>query len=85
MVGANIGVFCPASSIGGTHRRVDCGGSSDLELKGMREDTRHEIYTGSGSQCSVPYVLFGVVLRPALWLFPGGIGDVRLGTQPCFI
>jgi hypothetical protein len=49
MVGANIGVFCPASSIGGTHRRVDCGGSSDLELKGMREDTRHEIYTGSGS------------------------------------
>jgi hypothetical protein len=32
-----------------------------LELEGMREDTRHEIYTGSGSQSSVPYVLFGVV------------------------
>jgi hypothetical protein len=60
-------------------------GSPDLELEGMREDTRHEIYTGSGSQSSVPYVLFGVVLRPALGLFPGGIVDDRLGTQPSFI
>jgi hypothetical protein len=51
----------------------------------MREDTRHEIYTGSGSQSSVPYVLFGVVLRPALGLFPGGIVDVWLGTRPSFM
>jgi hypothetical protein len=26
----------------------------------------HKIYTGLGSQSSVPYVLFGVVLHPAL-------------------
>jgi hypothetical protein len=32
----------------------------------VRKDTRHKIYTGSGSQSSVPYVLFGVVLRHAL-------------------
>jgi hypothetical protein len=51
----------------------------------MHEDTRHEIYICSGSQSSVPYILFGVVLRPALGLFPGGIGDVRLGTWPSFI
>jgi hypothetical protein len=50
----------------GTRRRVGGGGSPDLELEGMREDTRHKIYTGSGSQSSVPYVLFTVVLRPAL-------------------
>jgi hypothetical protein len=41
--------------------------------------------TCSGSQSSVPYVLFGVVLRPALGLFPGGIVDVWLGTQPSFM
>jgi hypothetical protein len=61
-----VGVLCPATSIGGTRRRVDSGGSPGLELEGMREDTRHKIYTGSGSQSSIPYVLFGVVLRPAL-------------------
>jgi hypothetical protein len=32
----------------------------------MRKDIGHKIYTGSGSKSSVPYVLFGVVLRPAL-------------------
>jgi hypothetical protein len=53
-VGANVGVLCPTTSIGGTRRRVDCGGSPDLELEGMREDTRHKIYTGSGSQSSYP-------------------------------
>jgi hypothetical protein len=76
-VGANVGVLYPATSIRGTRRRVDSGGSPDLELEGMREDTRHDIYTGSGSQSSVPYVLFGVVLRPSprscspegLWMF----------------
>jgi hypothetical protein len=49
MVGANVGVLYPATSIGGTCRRVDSGGSLDLELEGMHEDTRHKIYTGSGS------------------------------------
>jgi hypothetical protein len=36
----------------------------------VRKDTRHKIYTGSDSQSSVPYVLFGVVLRPALGVVP---------------
>jgi hypothetical protein len=57
-----------------------------MELEGMREDTRHEIYTGSGSQSSVPYVLFGVALRPVLrYCSPEGLGDLRLGTRPSFI
>jgi hypothetical protein len=51
----------------------------------MHEDTGHKIYTGSGCQGGEPYVLFGVVLRPALGLFPGGIEDVRLDTRPSFI
>jgi hypothetical protein len=31
----------------------------------MRENTRHKIYTGFGSQSSIPYVLFNVVLHLA--------------------
>jgi hypothetical protein len=85
-VGANVGVLCPTTSIRGTRQRVDSGGSPDMELEGMREDTRHEIYTGSGSQSSVPYVLFGVALRPVLrYCSPEGLGDLRLGTRPSFI
>jgi hypothetical protein len=35
---------------------------------------RHNIYTGLGSQSSVPYVLFGVVLHPAPGCcFPEGL------------
>jgi hypothetical protein len=66
MVAANVGVLYPATSIGGTRWRVDGGGSLDLKLEGVRKDTRHKIYIGSGSQSSEPYVLFRVVLRPAL-------------------
>ena len=62
-------------------------GSPDLELEGMRKDTGHKIYIGSGRQSSGPYVLFGdKVWRPAL-----GVGlvdlssDVLLGTRPSFI
>jgi hypothetical protein len=50
----SVGVLCPATSIGGTRRRVHSGGSPDLELEGVREDTRHKIYTCSGSQSSYP-------------------------------
>jgi hypothetical protein len=35
----------------------------NLELEGMRKDTRHKIDIGSGNQNSIPYILFGVVLR----------------------
>jgi hypothetical protein len=47
-------VLYPATSIGDTRQRVDTRASPDLELEGMREDTRHKIYTGSGSQSSYP-------------------------------
>jgi hypothetical protein len=63
---ASVGVLYPTTFIGGTRWRVDGGGSPDLKLEGVRKDTRHKIYTGSGSQRSVPYVLFRVLLRPAL-------------------
>jgi hypothetical protein len=58
IVGVNVGVLYPATSIRDTRRRVDSGGSPNLEIKGMHEDTRHKIYTSSGSQSSVPYILF---------------------------
>jgi hypothetical protein len=37
--GGRVGVLYPATSIGGTRRRVDGGGSPDLELKDMHGDT----------------------------------------------
>jgi hypothetical protein len=43
-----------STSIGGTRSKVEGGDRHDLELEGMREDTRHKIYTGSGSQSSYP-------------------------------
>jgi hypothetical protein len=52
--------------MGGTRRKVEGGDRHDLEPEGMREDTRHKIYTSSGCQGGEPYVLFGIVLRPAL-------------------
>jgi hypothetical protein len=33
--------------------------SPDLELEGIRKDTGHKIYTGSGRQGGEPYVVFG--------------------------
>jgi hypothetical protein len=38
-LGVNVRVLYLATSIGGTHRRVNSGRSLDLELEGMREDT----------------------------------------------
>jgi hypothetical protein len=40
--------------MGGTRGKVEGGDRHDLEPEGMREDTRHKIYTGSGSQSSYP-------------------------------
>jgi hypothetical protein len=59
-----------STSIGGTRSKVEGGDRHDLEPEGVRKDTRHKICTGSGSQSSVPYVLFGVVLRLALGVVP---------------
>jgi hypothetical protein len=40
--------------MGGTRSKVEGGDRHDLEPEGLREDTRHKIYTGSGSQNSYP-------------------------------
>jgi hypothetical protein len=40
--------------MGGTRNKVEGGDRHDLEPEGTREDTRHEIYTGSGSRSSYP-------------------------------
>jgi hypothetical protein len=70
--------------MGGTRSKVEGGDRHDLEPEGTREDTRHEIYTGSGSRSSYPTsCLEYCALR--LVLFPGGIVDVLLGTRPSFI
>jgi hypothetical protein len=43
-----------STSMGGTRSKVEGGDRHDLEPEGAREDTRHKIYTGSGSQSSYP-------------------------------
>jgi hypothetical protein len=43
-----------STSMGGTRSKVEGGDRHDLEPEGTREDTRHEIYTGSGSRSSYP-------------------------------
>jgi hypothetical protein len=56
-----------STSIGGTCSKVEGGDRHDLELEGMRKNTGHKIYTGSGCQGGEPHVLFGdQVWRPAL-------------------
>jgi hypothetical protein len=62
-VGANCRCLNLSTSIGCTHSKVEGGNRHDLEPEG-------KIYTGSSNQSSVPYVLFGVVLRPALGVVP---------------
>jgi hypothetical protein len=43
-----------STSMGGTRSKVEGGDRHDLEPEGTRKDTRHGIYTGSGSQSSYP-------------------------------
>jgi hypothetical protein len=43
-----------STSMRGTRSKVEGGDRHDLEPEGTREDTRHKIYTGSGSQSSYP-------------------------------
>jgi hypothetical protein len=49
-----VGVLDLSTSMGGTRSKVKGGDQHDLEPEGTREDTRHEIYTGSGSRSSYP-------------------------------
>jgi hypothetical protein len=51
-VGANCRCLNLSTSIGGTRSKVEGGDRHDLEPEGTRENTRHKIYTGSGSQSS---------------------------------
>jgi hypothetical protein len=57
-IGPTVGASCRclnlSTSIGGTRNKVEGGDRHDLEPEGMREDRRHEIYTGSGCQSSYP-------------------------------
>jgi hypothetical protein len=54
--GPTVGASCQclnlSTSMGGTRNKVEGGDRHDLEPEGSREDTRHKIYTGSGSQSS---------------------------------
>jgi hypothetical protein len=71
--------------MGGTRSKVEGEDRHDREPKGTREDTRHKIYTGSGSRSSYPTSCLELYCALRLVLFPGGIVDDRLGTQPSFI
>jgi hypothetical protein len=53
-VGASCRCLNPSTSMGGTCSKVEGGDRHDLEPEGTREDTRHKIYTGSGSRSSYP-------------------------------
>jgi hypothetical protein len=53
-VGASCWCLNHSTSLGGTRSKVEGGDRHDLEPEGTREDTRHEIYTGSGSRSSYP-------------------------------
>jgi hypothetical protein len=48
-----------STSMGGTRGKVESGDRHDLEPEGLREDTRHEIYTGSDSRSSYPTSCLG--------------------------
>jgi hypothetical protein len=82
-----VGVLDRQTYQGGTRGSWLCGGglwSEHWELKGMRKDTGHKIYTSSGRQGGEPYVLFGVSsMAPSAWCWV--VQGVRLGTQPSFI
>jgi hypothetical protein len=49
-VGASCRCLNLSTSIGGTRSKVEGGDRHDLEPEGMREDTRHKIYTGLGRE-----------------------------------
>jgi hypothetical protein len=53
-VGANCRCLNLSTFMGGTRNKVEGEDRHDLEPEGTREDTRHKIYTGSGSQSSYP-------------------------------
>jgi hypothetical protein len=53
-VGASCWYLNLSTSMGGTRSKVEGEDRHDLEPEGLRDDTRHKIYTGSGSQSSYP-------------------------------
>jgi hypothetical protein len=69
--GLCVGVLDRQTYQGGTWGSRLCGGGSwsgDRELEGVREDTGHKTYTGSGHQGGEPYILFGVSsMAPCAW------------------
>jgi hypothetical protein len=70
-----VGVLDWQTYQGGTRGSRLYGGGSwsgDRELEGVRKDTGHKIYTGSGCQGGEPYVLF----RDQVWHPACGVGLV---------
>jgi hypothetical protein len=80
-----VSVFKPVDLHRSTRSKVEGGDRHDLEPEGPREDTRHNIYTGSGSQSSYPTSCWSSIAPCAWVLFPRGIVDVWLGTRSSFI
>jgi hypothetical protein len=58
-VGASCQCLNLSTSMGGTRSKVEGEDRHDLEPEGLRKDTRHEIYTGSGSRSSYPTSCLG--------------------------
>jgi hypothetical protein len=52
--------------MGGTRSKVEGGDRHDLEHEGTREDTRHEIYTGSGAGVATLRPVWGSI-APCAW------------------
>jgi hypothetical protein len=56
--GPTVGASCQclnlSTSMGGTRSKVEGEDRHALEPEGLRQDTRHKIYTGSGSWSSYP-------------------------------
>jgi hypothetical protein len=71
--------------MGGTRSKVEGGDRHDLKPEGTREDTRHKIYTCSGTRVATLRPVWSSIAPCAWVLFPGGIVDVWLGTRPSFI
>jgi hypothetical protein len=65
-ISANCRCLNLSISIGGTRSKVEGGDRHDLEPEGMHEDTRHKIYTGSGSQSSYP-TSYLEYIAPCAW------------------
>jgi hypothetical protein len=59
-VGASCRCLNHSTSMGGNRSKVEGGDRHDLEPEGMHADTKHKIYTGSGSRSSSLRPVWGI-------------------------